>query len=135
MSVSRVHKAIACGAGVILIGVLEVLESSTDLEVWLEQLVPAPLAPLVPVLIGGVLAIGGVYRATNAPEPSADSPTLRGPAGEVVTPSEAPNPLPSPAGASSVAPAAYWAGIVAREPVASTSIVELPPAPKAPSFQ
>lgn len=138
MRIATIRKAIACGAGFIVAGLLEWAVQATDLEPWLEQLVPAPLVPIVPIVLGGIAATGAVYRAANTPVggASAVSPTI--PEASVPAVPSPPEAVQASTGTdarpvSSSAP--FWQGVAPGEPVAATSMVELLPAPTRASYQ
>lgn len=103
---STIRKAIEAGAGVVVIGVLEYVTESTDAATWLEQLVPAPLVPLVPVLLGGLTLTYRVWHYANTPaSEDADSVAAPAPTGsQLATPS---GPAPAPAAPAATPPAAY----------------------------
>jgi hypothetical protein len=135
MNLATVRKAIAAGAGVILTGVLEWASSATDLEPFLERLVPAPLVPLVPIVLGGVVIVGGVWRAENAAASEPAATVEPSPAASQLAPSPATPEPAAPSASPPAAPAAtgaagpFWAGVQAGEPAAATSLVQLLPAP------
>lgn len=108
---ATIRKAIEAGAGVIVIGLLEYITASTDAAEWLEQLVPAPLVPLVPVLLGGLTLTYRVWRYGNTvtEAPSGAAPSLEVPAStgnQLAIPS---GPDPVPAAEAATPPVAYSA--------------------------
>lgn len=125
--------------GVTLIGLLEWAASSSDVAAALEQVVPAPLVPLVPVALGGLALVLGVHALPNGPDPRAVS----APADTVAETATEPEPEPAAVGAAvsvasppatlvapeTAAPAPFWAGIPAGAPTTSTSIVQVPTVP------
>jgi hypothetical protein len=135
MRLSVIRKAIAGGVGFIVTGLLEVAVYATDLEPWLDRVVPHALVPLVPIVLGGVATVGAIYRASNAPlsepaatvEPSPAAPELAAPPATL----EQAAPVASPPAAAAATGAAepFWSGVPAGEPSAATSLVQLLPAP------
>jgi hypothetical protein len=70
-------RAIETGGWAVGVGVLEYVTTSTEVEHWLQQLVPHPLVPLVAIVLGGAALAVRVYRHGNAasePAPSLDAP-------------------------------------------------------------
>lgn len=114
---STVHKAIAAGLGVVVIGLLEYVTTSTELEAQLEQLLPASLVPVVPIILGGIGLTYHVWKAENyAPVPAAEPARL-----VPVSAPAAAAPVDDPA--PTVAAAALPSAIVVGPP---TSFVPLP---------
>lgn len=123
MQLATIRKAIEAGAGVVCIGVLEYVTESTDLASWLEQLVPRPLVPLVPVLLGGVALTVRVWRYGNAPSAAAPTVDETAPAPSLLA--TAPGPLPAPAAPAATPPAAHDAATGAADVATAPQLPEL----------
>lgn len=154
MNLAEYRKAIALGVGLVLTGLLEYAATSTaQIEEALEAVVPAPLVPLVPILVGGLVSLAAVIKAKNDQPVSPASPTIEPPAPPVPDPvsateglsewpagtaptvaADATPPVDETTAATAVEPVStagpFWVGVEPGAPQASTSLVELPPLPQ-----
>lgn len=113
----RHRKAIAAGSGVLLIALGEYAITTPDVELALAHVVPAGVAPLVPILFGGLATVLAVWKASNAdPAASLEPPASSG------QDAAAAAAVASPVAAPALEPMA--------EPEPSTSLVQLLPAPR-----
>lgn len=135
MNLAIIRKAIAGGIGFVVTGLLEVAVYATDLEPWLERVIPHPLVPGVPIILGGIATVGAIYRAANAPvsgpaatvEPSPAASQLAAPPAALEQAAPVASPPAAPVATGAAGP--FWAGVEAGEPAAATSLVQLLPAP------
>lgn len=149
VDMKRYRKAVALGLGFMLTGVLTWASTAGVLEGLLAPFLMPQLRPLVGVLVGGIATMVAVIRATNEPAPGVRrAGTLEVPAPPVAGAMDGALESTEPAGtvleaavdATPPAPTAttaalededraWWSGVVASEPEAHTSRVELLPAP------
>lgn len=132
MRASEAWKTVEAGAGVVLIGALEYVSESTDVATWLEHLMPRPIVPLVPIVLGGVLLTVRVFKRANVPPASEAMPTLDEPAPTAILSSDglAQPSVPALAPASSAAtppavtPATEDAGAIVGSPLAAAAATD-----------
>lgn len=67
-------RALETGGWAVGIGIVEYVTTSTDVEQWLDSLMPHQLVPLVAIVLGALGLAVRVYRHQSDPMPTVDEP-------------------------------------------------------------